>query len=300
MLLLSKYTVLEYLLWLKTNNFSDCGVSLNQWESIKVMEVESGTQNFVFEFSINSEKYIIKQFRLNLSERKPYFVSEREALNLKMTFAPTLVFCDELNQVIITKKIPSQEPISRVIRRNNTDDNIKMVICDIALKLVEIHQKLNLHTYSKNQKFPLGKWEDKIKSNYNVSSLLADFQRIWKQEPWGLIHHDLNGANVLVDNKSLDISIIDWEMSEIGHPYFDLCAIIRIICLCYHSDNPFGLSTPPTTDTGWTKTKEFANYFLECYGFVGNKDDLKVIFKALYSDLYRIPHFFNVVDDLFN
>lgn len=299
MLLLSKYTVLEYLLWLKTNNFSGSGVSFNEWESFKVREVESGTQNLVFEFSQNSNNYILKQFRLDLSERKPYFVSEREALNLKMTFAPTLIFCDELNQVIITKKIPSQEPISRVIRRNNTDDAIKTVICNTAMKLVEIHKNLNLQAYPKNQKFPLEKWESKIKSNYDVSSLLSDFQRIWKQEPWGLIHHDLNGANVLVDNKSLDISIIDWEMSEIGHPYFDLCAIIRIICLCYRSPHVFSFPTP-TIGTSWPKVKEFVNYFLNCYGFEGNRSDLKIIFKILYYDIYPGSHFSNVVDDIFN
>lgn len=299
MLLLSKYTVLEYLLWLKTNNFSDCGVSLNLWESIKVMEVESGTQNLVFEFSQNSNNYIIKQFRLDLSERKPYFVSEREALNLKMPFTPTLVFYDELNQVIITKKIPSQKPISRVIRRNNTDDAIKTVICNTALKLIEIHKNLNLQAYPKNQKFPLEKWESKIKSNSDVSSLLSDFQRIWKQETWGLVHHDLNGANILVDNNYLDISIIDWEMSEIGYSYFDICAIVRIICLCYHSPNVFDFPIPPKTETVWPKTKEFVTYFLECYGFTASKGDLKVIFKVLYCDVYVNTHFFSVVDDLF-
>ncbi len=300
MLLLSKYTVLEYLLWLKTNNFSGCDMSLEQLESIKVREVESGTQNLVFEFSQNLEKYIIKQFRPDLNERKPYFVSEREALNLEIPFAPILVFCDELNQVIITQKIPSQDPISIVIVEENSDDSIKKVIDNTAKKLIEIHQKLDLKAYSNNQKFPLEKWETKIKSNYDVSSLLSDFQRIWKQQPWGLVHHDLNGANVLVDNNSSDISIIDWEMSEIGHPYFDLCAIIRIICLCYHSDYPFDFPVPPITGTAWTKTKEFINYFLECYEFAGNKDDLKIIFKVLYCDLYRIPHFFNVVNYLFN
>jgi len=73
MIILSKYSVLEYLTWVRTNNylkakrddkFNDLLTNLSEY---KVLDVASGTNNLVFELQQSiSNSFIFKQ-RINSS-----------------------------------------------------------------------------------------------------------------------------------------------------------------------------------------------------------------------------------------
>lgn len=298
MILLSKYSVFEYLNWLKNNNFlinertKEFNDVLADIENCNVFDVESGTKNIVFEVNSSTpNRLIFKQFGVNLEEKKQNFTSEVEALKLDFAFSPKLHFQDFFNQIIFIQKFNDYSPISKILKslKKSEIEEIKNLLKNVVEKIKVIHA---INTFNTSQKYPLEKWETYIKERYPISNLLSSFQEIWNSKSC-LIHHDLNGANILV--KDNDLKIIDWEMAELGHPYFDLCSIIRVICMSLSDSHFFEFEITNTSRPNFSKVKECVDFFLTEFDN-HKREDLIIIMKIHSYDLYNDDFYFQNIE----
>jgi thiamine kinase-like enzyme len=305
MVILSKYSVLEYLNWVRSNHYREenrdhmFSYLLANLSKYRVLNVDSGTNNLVFDLQQStSNSLILKQFGVDLAEKNKFFLSEIEALKQGLDFMPKLYFYDSLNKVIIIEKFIGYTPISSIFE-NYTDlssDEIKSILKSLATKLKAIHAKTITHTQENPQKYPLEKWQEHIKANYPIALFLEEFERIWQTHQC-LVHHDLNGANVLI--KDDDIKIIDWEMSEMGHPYLDLCSVIRVLCLTMGDSAFFAREQL----SNFNFIKSYVSYFLQEYDstFDENKRNaLKIILKIHSFYLYDKKYYFDNINALLN
>ncbi|PWK28886.1 phosphotransferase family enzyme [Arcicella aurantiaca] len=303
MVILSKYSVLEYLTWVRTNNYlekkrdKEFNYLLTNLSNYIVLDVDSGTNNLVFELQESASNCLIfKQFGIDVEEKNKFFLSEITALRQDLDFMPKLHFYDYQNKIIIIEKFVGYEPISLKLRncKKLGSETIKNILKTLATRLKVIHKKTIIHSQENPQKYPLEKWEEHIKANYPIAPFWKLFENVWNSSQC-LVHHDLNGANVLI--KDSDVKIIDWEMSEMGHPYLDLCSVIRVICLTMGDSPFFNLEL-----TGnFPQIKDYVEYFLLQYDSkfdFTKREQLKVIFKIHSFYLFDEEYYFKNIDTL--
>ncbi len=66
----------------------------------------------------------------------------------------------------------------------------------------------------------------------------------WDWSPTSFSHNDLRGDNIVVDEKSGKITLIDWEMAGVADPRWDLCALLAERLVAWLSDPEVWLPGP--------------------------------------------------------
>lgn len=300
MIILSKYSVLEYLLWIKNNkykgkvssNLSFYGLASSEnILNTQVLDISVSTRNSVFEFLVDNDHYIFKQFGPDLEKREKYFLSETVILNQKFAYIPEITFQDDLNNIVISRKLIGYEDFGIKLKKlyeKYKDSSIKGLLTNLAKQLIKIHSVTALGVNANVPKYNSSLWRHFFIDKPEFDSFYVEFLSLWKDSC--LTHFDLHGKNILIAEDG-DIKVIDWEMSEIGDPYYDLCSIIRIICIVMI--NPYFLSFKLPSDVN--EVKKFINIFLNAYSNV-NKDKLKLFFKIHNYDLFNAKYYLNNIE----
>jgi thiamine kinase-like enzyme len=303
MIILSKYSVLEYLIWLKNNKYQAQEaqnelfyniISTNDILKIQVVDIDISTRNLVFEFLVDNNQYIFKQFGPDLIKKRPFFISEILILNQEFDYTPQKVFQDELNNIVITEKLVAYENFSSTLRtlfNNYKDVRIKLLLKTLALKLREIHSVVTVVDNQQISKYSKTSWRHFFIDNPEFESIYIEFISFWKAS--GLVHYDLKSDNVLVSEVE-GIKIIDWEMSEIGDCFYDLCSVVRMIYLTLIGPYFLNFRLP----YNYREMKKFVDYFLDEYSDTINRTKLINSFKIYNYDLYNKDYYFSNIDTL--
>lgn len=93
----------------------------------------------------------------------------------------------------------------------------------LELIIDEIQQ---VHCKKVKHKIKQQDWFEWIEYNVLDSKVLSYFYKInnkIKNDPKVFTHHDLNAANILVNNN--DVFLIDWEWARLDSPYFDFATL---------------------------------------------------------------------------
>lgn len=104
---------------------------------------------------------------------------------------------------------------------------------------------------------------------------LIDNQPSYHRDDWSLVHGDTNIANYVFKHDKL-ISIIDWEMSAISHPSFDIASMCTYNAYCRLSSPPDLVETIPSDDVLKARYEEITgirlvdfDYFQKLAAFPG-------------------------------
>lgn len=302
MIILTKYSVLEYLLWIRNNkysrtesNISFCNILNDNLSTTRVLDIKYKTRNLVFEFVLNNESYIFKQFGPDLDKKIAFFLSETFILNQSLlNYIPKIVFQDDFNKVIIVKKLINYTNFGDRIRKlyeTERNDKIKVLLKNTALKLKEIHSSKSIFQNVNVPKYTSSLWRHFFIDKPEFESYYPEFLHLWKDTC--LVHYDLSGKNILFD-KDGGIKIIDWEMSELGDPYYDLCSIIRTL-LGIFRPSFFSFSLP----THFNEIKRIIIDFLHDYDLNYNKNKIELFFKIHNHDLYNEQYYLSNIEILF-
>ena len=76
---------------------------------------------------------------------------------------------------------------------------------------------------------------------------LIDNQPSYHRDDWSMVHGDTNVANYMFKNYKL-VSIIDWEMSAISHPSFDIASMCTYNAYCRLASPPAAVDMIPSDD----------------------------------------------------
>lgn len=303
MIILSKYSVLEYLIWLKNNKYQSQEaqnkifydiISTKEILKVQVTDIDISTRNLVFEFLVDNKQYIFKQFGPDLIKKKPFFISETLILNQEFNYTPQKVFQDDLNNIIITEKLVEYEDFGttlRILFEKYKDAKIKLLLKSLAAKLREIHSVLTISGSQQTSKYSKSSWTHFFINRPEFESLYIDFIASWKES--GLVHYDLKSNNILL-SEAEGLKIIDWEMSEIGDSYYDLCSVVCMIYLTLIG--PFFLSF--RLPYNYREMKKFVDYFLNEYTDTIDRRKLINSFKIYNYDFYSKEYYFQNIDIL--
>lgn len=66
---------------------------------------------------------------------------------------------------------------------------------------------------------------DIVRGDRILSTQIRELYSVWEQKT--LIHGDVKWLNFLVNNDCSDIKLIDWEMTEIGDPCWDIAGVVH-------------------------------------------------------------------------
>lgn len=302
MIILSKYAVLEYLLWIKNNKYKIQEtenevfygiISTENIMSTQVFDISISTRNSVFEFLVENNWYIFKQFGPDLVKKKKYFASEATILNQQYNYIPKIAFQDNLNNVIISEKLIGYKDFGfniGILFQKYKDAKIKLLLVKLAEKLKEIHSISSISGNIQTPKYNNSLWRHFFIDKPEFELLYPEFMTLWKDSC--LVHYDLNSSNILL-SETEDLKIIDWEMSEIGDPYYDLCSIIRMLYLVLIG--PFFLNAK--LPFNFKEMKKFVDFFLSKYGSA-EKNKLLNLFKIHNHDLYNKEYYFKNIEIL--
>ncbi len=297
MLLLSKYAVLEYLLWIKNNKFNQDKypqfyneLTDNNLSKATIGSFKGGSRNLVYFFKINEKQYMLKQFRDLPKSKRNYFKNESSILeSSKKTggFYPNAVFVDAINLVIIEKYLMGFENVGEVLVKLIQDPypkekSIRIILEKIANTLNVFHQDKELSILPSTA----------IQTNDTVTTAYQpnfhDYYPLYKMKEDCFIHGDLNASNILID-VAKNIKIIDWEMADKGDKYYDLSMIVKAICVCSSSDF-FFVSYEDYTEFSFLKIQNRVNIFLDAYDKKIDKKKLESFLVINNSNGYRIEN----------
>lgn len=297
MIILSKYSVLSYLTWIKNNKYSKEKYpdffTLLESELIetKAFDLNTVSRNLVFEFQLkNGKTFILKQFGPNLNEKETFFNTEANILNQKFGFTSTLVFKDDLNQVIIQEKLEGYKDILNHIRNYYENDNLNEIntfLEKLALVLKKVHSK-NISTTTTS-------YSHKI--DYNLFIKMPKLFPVYESysktlQKSCLVHNDINSNNILA--KDNDIRFIDWEIGEMGDPFYDLCLIIRIIFISFLDSLFLTIGLLDNSE----KARDFVHIFLNKYDSTLDMKKLKLFFIIHNYENFNDTHFIKNIDFL--
>ena len=298
MIILSKYSVLSYLTWIKNNKFCEekhpCFLNLlkTKLRNTKVFDISTDSRNLVFEFQLNDGKsFILKQFGPSLKEKETFFYTEANILNQNFDFTSKLVFQDNLNRVIIQEKLEGYNNILSHLSNYDINDNsngVNTFLEKLALLLKEVHSKtISPKTTSYSHKLDYNLFINMPQLFPIYTLYLQSFQKNC------LVHNDINSNNILVNAN--DIKFIDWEIGEMGDPYYDLCLIIRILFSSF-LDGFF--LTANLLDRS-TKAKELVHFFLNKYDSKLDMKKLKLFFIIYNYENFNETNYLNNIDFFF-
>lgn len=304
MKILSRYSVLEYLLWVRNNHYlvddrnkEFCDLLNSGYTALKVFENDSISRNSVFKLKMSTKSYIFKQHGPDLDKRKKYFTSEAFALSTSIELIPKLVYKDKLANVVITEELIDFKPLSdTLIELKATIPNdlkLREFIKKIAEVVKSIHNESTLNTENTPKpKYSEDTWKEFLedKSQLWVNNLTTQFMGYYNTTTY--VHHDLKGKNLLV--KDNNIKVLDWEMSEKGDPYYDLCYVIFEICVALIGKEFLFTEINNQQVLNWVQG--YINIFLKNYNPNVNKIKLKVFFKVIFYDLYNDDFYFKNID----
>ncbi len=232
MQILSKYSLINYLNYLKVNrkNIHLYGSFVElldiHFKEILIYDV-SDTRNMVFRIVVGLDVYYFKQFSFGVKEKKNFFLIEkRQAEENKL---PEVVFIDLEYQIIIYKDLTNYQNWEVLFRRSlGKAKERRRYLKVLAEYLKEIHRKSVDDT--------------KLSVVFQDFEIIYGQEAIYKELPKFLcyidnstfIHGDIKKGNVFLQGSEL--RCIDWEMSGEGDLYFDLARAIKLIMLSI-SDN---------------------------------------------------------------
>jgi 5-methylthioribose kinase len=249
--ILSEYSAEEQFLSLLANNYSSVYPAFfdllkKHVSTLRTTSVISAKRNIIFEFVLNKEYYILKHFldkkqskKWDLLEENNYeqilsgsFEKEEAVLKYDLLFLPKLCFTHKQSRMIVMKKLNGYKELDNLIRGGrflgDTSDRKDYLYYLKTLALtIKAFQKIensDLSQGNANQILMVGelKKNDQLFENYKL------YCGYWKAD--SIIHADLFSRNILVNKKTKDIKIIDWEMTTVGDVYFDLSIVISMIC----------------------------------------------------------------------
>ncbi len=295
MKILSRYLVLEYLLWVKNNHYlvdnrneNFCKLLDSDYQTLQVFDNETPSRNLIFKFHLKNKQYVFKQYGPDIINRKKYFEAEQFALNTNTDskFCPTIVYQDKLANIIITEELIEYnnftKTLSNLAEAIPEDADIKRLIAETA-EAVKI-----LHTFNISQDdtspYVLEDLNDFLSNKPELWNNNLTVQFIAYRKKSCFTHLDLKANNIFLKNG--DIKILDWEMSAKGDPYFDLCSIIFEICSVLISPN--FLSEQINVENSMVKyAKKYIKIFMDKYQVgqtIIDRDKLHVFFTILFFE----------------
>lgn len=240
MKILSRYAVLEYLFWLRSTHYlvddrnkEFCDLLNNCYSTLQVLENDSFSRNPVFKVKLSAKLYVFKQHGPDLVKRHKYFSSEVFALSTSITLIPKLVYQDKLANIVITEELIDYKDFCTVLSELKSTIPDDSILKEIIKKNAEVVKSIHDEEKFNSKKAPKPKytrdtWGEcfKDKSQLWIRDLPTQFIEYFKQpnEYVHYVHHDLKGKNILI--KDTEVRVLDWEMSEKGDQYYNLCYII--------------------------------------------------------------------------
>ena len=284
MILLSQYSAQEYLLSLRTNHYSSTlnnsfvEILKSNFRTIKITSIISIKRNVIFEFKVGNTYYVLKHFlnknelsKMSLLEEDNFeqtsfshFDTEKGLLQTQSSFIPTLHFFDNQSKTIIMEKLLGYQEFYFLFNDILSKDVFRKYylqsLASLLLKFSTINKNSLLQNNSKNI-ITVGE----LKNQDIVWDYYKKYSSYWDEN--SIIHGDLFSRNILVNKKTKDIKIIDWEMSTLGDIYFDLSIVVSILCDCRLGTSFINVFYP-IKDRGYdyAMLKKDINYFLDSYG----------------------------------
>jgi thiamine kinase-like enzyme len=327
MLLLSKHSAIEYLLWLKTN---DCGfwedsflktAIKEPYKNLKVFSLKSATRNFIYEFEFDKTKYILKQFRDPLKNTEKYFKAEESNLNSKRKYfgaelsvlndktfgstpnliTPKLIFKDENNSVLIQENLFDYVHFDNILTeyyRESYD------ICPVLESLASVSKIIHQSKKVEQPKFTEPFMRGKLKQVPDFFEYYKKYLSSWQNN--GFIHGDFYVRNILANTQNnTKIKVIDWELSCAGDCYYDLVSVIHDFCINIFGESffrvPYDGSTQPSLMLKYGYLKQNIKCFLDAYDSKIDMDKIKTFLIINTQHLSDNPKvFLNNINQIFS
>lgn len=193
---------------------------LNWNEDTQFQSLEGGlTRAQVYSFEFEEKKYVLRFLALTPSHSKEMRQNEIQALNIgnKLGIAPGCVFSDRDAVLMVMPFIlghPLHHPDDHQLSQLGTMVRKLHNYSDSYPTRYSLKNRISLH-YQKATKagvaYPTG-FDQEVQNVLNKSSSRSLVPS----------HGDLNPSNILIDNSSGDINIIDWTTATLEDPFFDL------------------------------------------------------------------------------
>jgi thiamine kinase-like enzyme len=309
MRILSRYSVLEYLLWVKNNHYlvdnrnnEFCVLLNNNYKTLQVFQHESPSRNIVFRFQLGVKSYIFKQYGPDLVKREKYFHSEVFALNTNIEQLPKLVYQDQLANIIITEELVAYKDfttsLKELIKKFPKYDNLIVeIIENVADTLKLVHDEVKF-SFSQNPSLKdiEAAWFEFLKDKPTLwrSELAEQFIGYRISNYAHYIHYDLKGKNILINTVDFEVRILDWEMSEKGDPYYDLCFIIFEICAVFIS--PDFLYVEINNSSIMDYAKKYIDTFIYAYNTEIDRRKLNIFFKIIFYEFKKNDLYLDNID----
>ena len=293
MVLLSQYSAQEYLLSLRTNRYEPLSQNTlfietlkSNFRTIKITSVVSIKRNVIFEFNLGDTYYVLKHFfnKNELSKRSlleednfeqtsfSHFNTEKGIFQTQSTFIPTLHFCDNQSKMIIMEKLFGYQEFYFLFNDVLSKDSLRKYYLQNLASLLLNFSKINTNSslqYNSKNIITVGE----LKNQDIVWEYYKKYSSAWNGD--SIIHGDLFSRNILINKKTRDIKIIDWEMSTIGDIYFDLSIVVSILCDCRLGTSFINVFYPIKDRAyDYAMLKKDINYFLDSYGTI-DREKLK-------------------------
>ncbi|MCU0468150.1 MAG: phosphotransferase [Arcicella sp.] len=308
MKILSRYSVLEYLFWVNNNHYlvddrntEFCNLLSSDYKTLSVLEHDSTSRNIVFKFYLGSKSYFFKQFGPDLVKRKKYFLAEQFALNkINFSYTPKLVYQDKLANITITEELTEYKKLDSVLRElalliPNSDISIQKLLKNIADVMKKTHQLALYNAEDSFKDYSEDSWHEFLSDKPELWGNELTTQFLKDRKKTHFLHYDLKGKNILIsDNDNSEVKLLDWEMSEIGDPYYDLCFIIFEICVAFIS--PTFLTNKINNPQSINWAKKFINVFLDAYDKGLEKEKLNIFFKIIFFELKKNDFYYDNID----
>lgn len=193
---------------------------LNWNEGTQFQSLEGGlTRAKVYSFEFEGKKYVLRFLALTPSHTKEMRQNEIQALNIgnKLGIAPGCVFSDPDAVLMIMPFIqgrPLHHPNDHQLSQLGTIIRKLHNYSDSYPTRYSLKDRISLH-YQKAIKagvaYPTG-FDQEVQNVLNKSSSRSLVPS----------HGDLNPSNILIDDSSGAINIIDWTTATLEDPFFDL------------------------------------------------------------------------------
>lgn len=195
--------------------------SFFRWnEATQFQSLEGGlTRAKVYSFEFEGKKYVLRFLALTPSHSKEMRQNEIQALNTgnKLGIAPGCVFSDQEAILMVMPFIQGHRlhhPDNRQLSQLGTMVRKLHNYSDSYPTRYSLNDRISLH-YQKAIKagvaYPTG-FDQEVQNVLNKSSSRSLVPS----------HGDLNPSNILIDDSSGDINIIDWTTATLEDPFFDL------------------------------------------------------------------------------
>lgn len=193
---------------------------LNWNKNTQFQSLEGGlTRAKVYSFEFEGKKYVLRFLALTPSHSKEMRQNEIQALNIgnKLGIAPGCVFSDRDSILMIMPFIqghPLHHPDDHQLSQLGTMVKKLHNYSDSYPTRYSLKDRISLH-YQKAIKvgvaYPTG-FDQEVQNVLNKSSSRSLVPS----------HGDLNPSNILIDDSSGGINIIDWTTATLEDPFFDL------------------------------------------------------------------------------